>query len=792
MSRRGVALSRLALVLALFTSWVERVQAAPEDGLLGQAQLAIQQVEAEAVAIAKGKPSKRQTADERLAIGEMLLRNRDPETAIAMFHQVLELYQQGKASEGAHADALFLLGESYFQTRQLPSARRHFRVIAERGAEEAFAGHAGRALSRLVDVAMRRGFEDELDVVFAHLARLGQKDPSGALSYAMGKACVAAERYPEALRALRSVPESSALRFQAEYLQGVVFLRQAQSDKAPKPNPEDLAKVPDSAQPFTLSILQFQRITRLAPETPEALHVVDLSWLALGRIFYETENGLDAVDAYARVGRDSPEFPTSLFELAWVYVSLEDYEQARNTLEVLEVVAPESLGLAEGALLRADLMLRAKEYPEALRAYQNVRQRFGPAHEQLSEFLTRERDPAVYYGKLASWRDELQTRSDLPRAVMEWVRELEDERAFALIDDVGRSQQLLRESRRMAQTMAGVLEAPTKARAFPELREQIQRTLALANRLSRSKRELVLGLEALGTPPSAELAQVRRERAGLMQAIGALPVEVRDFLGRESSAHREWDSVSQRLQELSLETDQMRATVNGIRRILREAKDFGLALSEARRAQLTEELLTTEREIDNYQGRIREQREALERGRLQVGFGGPDYEKDHKARRRFDQLVNREFDLASRGQAGDSAAEFARRALTLIGRADRARDRLEQLNADYEQNVAAQAQQMLDLVRQEAIQVDRGSTALDGLDQQARSLFGELARNSFVVVQEKLGSLLLRADIGVAQQAWEVRQAHFDSVRELQRLRARNEQELTEEFQEVSHAGGEP
>src|SRR5690606_1979458 len=141
------------------------------------------------------------------------------------------------------------------------------------------------------------------------------------------------------------------------------------------------------SQRFANAIVQFQRVTQLRPRNEDEQLIVDLAWLALGRIFYETDNPLDAAEAYEKVSQDSPEYVRALFELAWVYINLNDFVQARDTLEVLALVAPDSLGLAEGALLQADLALRAKEFPEALRAYEGVRTRFAPAYERLSEFL---------------------------------------------------------------------------------------------------------------------------------------------------------------------------------------------------------------------------------------------------------------------------------------------------------------------------------------------------------------------------------------------------------------------
>jgi len=66
----------------------------------------------------------------------------------------------------------------------------------------------------------------------------------------------------------------------------------------------------------------------------------DLAWLAIGRLFHETDNYVEAAEAYSHVDRGSPEFSTMLYELAWVYVRLGDFERAQRALEVLTITDP--------------------------------------------------------------------------------------------------------------------------------------------------------------------------------------------------------------------------------------------------------------------------------------------------------------------------------------------------------------------------------------------------------------------------------------------------------------------
>ena len=59
-------------------------------------------------------------------------------------------------------------------------------------------------------------------------------------------------------------------------------------------------------------------------------------------------------------------------------------------------------------------------------------------------------------------------------------------------------------------------------------------------------------------------------------------------------------------------------------------------------------------------------------------------------------------------------------------------------------------------------------------------------------MRDKLSNIVLRADVGITEQAWEVREEELDRVRSLQSERARQEQLLDEELKEVRDDGVEP
>jgi tetratricopeptide (TPR) repeat protein len=746
------------------------------------------------------------TPAERIAAGDILFRNKDYGRAIDTFSQVVELGRQGRADASSQADGLFLLGESYMKTKQYLSARRAYREILDKASQSAYESYAGRSLSRLVDIALRSDHLDDLDEVFAKLASLPVSDSSGSLQYARGKAQFAKKDFDAARNSLSGVPTTGEYGPQAQYLLGVILVKEA---TPAAPADEQAAKLdqativtktaeqkaaPEQSPPtsrYAAAIEQFRRVTQLKGDTEQHRHVIDLAWMAMGRLFYETDNFLDAADAYSHVDRKSPEFSTMLYELAWVYVRLGDYQRAQRSLEVLSITDPEGLKYADGSLLRADLMLRSGQFDKALTLYRSVRSRFDPIREQVSVFLADTQDPAVYYDKLME--EQVGTgEGTLSPVVIQWAREeSENDRAFAMIDDVGASRDLIKRSRRLVTKLHAVLGSSTRIRAFPEIMAAMEQVLALLNKSATARRTLAEGMDNEAGSASSELQSVRAERRALMRRMEFLPVTPGDFAAREAQGEKQWNTVGQRLQGLQVEADKLQAIINGLKRVLKDADQFGVTKDPTSRQRFQAEIAANERDLEVYKKKIAEYREAVDMGRVQVGFGDQRFVEDDQVRRHFREVFNREVELTAAG--GDSSAQdYARSIQSILRRADAVEDNLEGEKQKLEREADAQAQNIRQQVDTESSNIEKYSNDLDELDQQARLLVGELAMKNFALVRDRLKSIVLRADVGIVQQAWEVREEELTRVRNLQRERAREEQNLNDELREViDDAGGD-
>jgi hypothetical protein len=112
--------------------------------------------------------------------------------------------------------------------------------------------------------------------------------------------------------------------------------------------------------------------------------------------------------------------------------------------------------------------------------------------------------------------------------------------------------------------------------------------------------------------------------------------------------------------------------------------------------------------------------------------------------------------------------------------------------AGFENKARAGAEEMRQLVERESANIETYANRLDSLDQEARLLVGEVAMRNFARVRDRLKSIVLRADVGIVQQAWELREEQMRRVRNLQRERAREEQDLNDELQEVLDDAEDP
>jgi tetratricopeptide (TPR) repeat protein len=780
----------IAFLAALGVGLVYALPArADADGNARNAQTEISTVDRESgtvqSAIDKAK-AQRYTVEQRLANGELLYRSKDYARASVVFSEIIEEFP----GTPSYPDALWLRGETYYASKEYLSARRDYRQLVERGTESRFSPYFGRALARWVDVCLRTGDIKGLDEVFTRLNQVPPAQVDAGLSYAKGKAYYAKQDYTQSMQSFQAVPNQTPFTHQARYFQGLVAMKTTAPGRPASADGKTRA-IPAN---YKQAIEAFHAVTQLPPDSDEHRHVIDLSWMAIGRLYYEMEQYTQASEAYAKVGRDSPVFDTMLYELAWVYVRLGDVQRAERALEVLSIADPSSPLVGDGTLLRADLLLRAGAFDKALQLYEGVRGQYDPLRQRVEDFLDKNKDNAVFYDKLSQQTlDTVDAPDQLPPLAIRWAREAEDgPLAFAVIDDVNTCKSLIKQSYALIDKLTAITEASNRVRAFPELAAGEEKALGLINRLSKARLEIARGLDEQEPGDlGGEMGEVRARRRELMGQVGQLPTGSSDFNDREVQGLRQWNTVSQGLTQRNHEIDSLQATINGLRRMLKDDAARGVARDSNTLARFNTELDENERLLKLYQQQAVELRKQIEFGRFQIGIGDARYQRDAQDRVAFRDLLEREAQLAAQGQAGGSAQRYAQQVQGALTQARTVEDRLVQAFAQIEAQVQSKIGELRGKIEAERLKIVGYSQQLDALDNESKDLVGLVARRNFEFVRDKLRSIVLRADVGITEQAWEVREEQLDRVHNLQAERARQEHLLDEELREVLDDAGD-
>ncbi|QQR89249.1 MAG: hypothetical protein IPJ88_13690 [Myxococcales bacterium] len=178
---RWLLVALLGLLLAAKTTEVKA-----ED--LDAVQRELIDIEGRARTISQGvnraKPPQGPTyVEERLADGELFYRLKDYSRSSIIFADIVDHYP----NHAAYPDALMLLGESLYMSGDLYGARAQFRALLDRGQEPAFRSYTQRALSRLIEVALRTRDFSGVEPYLERLQQIPSASLQAATAYAKAK-----------------------------------------------------------------------------------------------------------------------------------------------------------------------------------------------------------------------------------------------------------------------------------------------------------------------------------------------------------------------------------------------------------------------------------------------------------------------------------------------------------------------------------------------------------------------------------------------------------------------------
>ncbi len=728
-----------------FTSSVRAQDSRPAEQKLREIETAAQELQG---APLRGRePGAATSVEERFQDGKLFFKMHDYVRASIVLSDVVDNHPQHPAAP----EALFWLGESLFAVKEPLGARARFRELIGHANEAAYRPFVAGALGRLIEISINTRDFDGVDGYFEKLRGLPAEQVQAAAAYFRAKylynlavptedvirggtelktSTIDQQKLENARSAFEGVSASSPFYGQSQYFVGVIHTLQKQFPKA---------------------IEAFRRVLSSKSESPDREQVVELAQLALGRLFYETQQIALAVEAYTAVPSDSQWFDSALYEIAWVYLRMGDATKAEAALETLATDEPESLYLADANILRGNLLIRNGRRAEAAKVFRESVRLYGPVRQKLDQVITDHADAPAYFRALV--RENIQVfdaSTMLPPEAVGFARDDVDlQRALGQMDNLSQTRAILDDTVRLARRLDGAIHAPNAANVFPDLKRERERIVATRNRAVLVIMALI-GLEEKRTPGNlGDLGTVRAERHGMEPALAQLPIDRAGFRKKDRELIERYTGLATALFKLEA----------AIR-----SEDIGLDASE--RYEFS-------REIDELQLEV-------EAGRMQVGVGDPRYVLDDNLRERYKATVERERGmLASMGVQSDASIDSMFRRVTVVEASLAARDQ------EVDRVLAERVSGINSALATEAANLAKYQQELAALETEAEQVVGSVAYTSFLAVRGRVYNLVLRADLGLVDVSWAEREEHRKRVESLTRQRAYEIRALDEEFKEI-------
>ncbi|MFP2962946.1 hypothetical protein ACLEPN_35530 [Myxococcus sp. 1LA] len=695
-------------------------------------------------------------------------------------------------SHPRYPDALFYLADSLLEQRNSIGARLYLRELL---ALPPTSGHYREALSRYLTVAGRLNYYDGVEGYVAQARALsgGQLPPE--IAYVHAKCCSAARTCPRRTASPRPAPPSrhwrrpptapSASRPPTTW--GSCPCRRA---ICPRPSPAS-SNWPRRPRP---SSRRWRRAGR-APAAPRPRRKKrpaawrELALLSLGRLLYETGRFDEALDRYGQVPRDSESFPDSLYESAWVHVRQGHYQQAKNAIDILLLVAPDSQLASEGRILQGNLLQKLRRYDEATETYTHVIDTFHPPREQVDTLLRSHTDPVAYFDRLLVRTDgPLDMSTVLPPLVLKYAttqREVED--AVRMVEDLDSSRRGRGEAAAIATRILQALDT-RGLETFPELQEANTRADAVETALTRAEAELVrvetLALEGALTPDErARLTDARSAREALERRFSALPTTLKAMEARRERMQRRVDEVDLEAHRLDFEIQSLHAIAASVRKWVDDSRPQRQTPPDEEREfllQLQAEVQTLkdiQAELTVVRARLSDERNAVD-----TTLAG-----ERAIRTAYADSLRREHALLREAEprADADTAATLRRTQAVRGQLDGMRGRVTAARTVVRERLVSRGRVIREKVVAEQQLLERYEAEVAAVAGNAKQFVGRIAYDSVRRVRQQFYDLVLKADVGVVDVAFNEKQDKTTAIQTLSTQKDEALRELDAEFQDV-------
>ena len=260
--------------------------------------------------------------------------------------------------------AQWYLADSAYRLENYTVSRRACMEIIEEGSSHPFFDDSVRLLLEIHGiVGDSRSFQRD----FERFILAGQVLPSDKINYSIGKSWYWQGKLAKAKGALYEIDQDSHMYRKAQYVLGGILSEEGDFENA---------------------LTHFDNVIALQVDSPEEQQILELSLLAKGRLYYETDEFLKAIEAYQQLPGNSQYYPELLYELAWTFIKQEAWDDAARVIDIFLLAFPEHDNAIRLSVIQGDIFLQSQDYEKALVSYDNVLTSLEPVQQSLNQLAS--------------------------------------------------------------------------------------------------------------------------------------------------------------------------------------------------------------------------------------------------------------------------------------------------------------------------------------------------------------------------------------------------------------------
>lgn len=686
--------------------------------------------------------------ERRLLDGDLFFEMKDYEKAATLYRDLID--NPDFRNNPGYWRTLNKLGEALFQLRNFYAARRYFEMAATPSAGSEYS----TALARLLEIAINtRDFSS----CEKYLALAESLKSSPIVAYSYGKYLYHRGRLTEAQQVFAQIPPGSPTYSRARYFIGVL----------------------DTIAGRLESALDNFMVAEKQPVVGDGdAEVATRASLARARILNELGRFEEAVSVLQSIDQQSPVYMESLFDLAWVYIKAGELEKALRALDMLLLNEPQGeLAIMTNAL-RGRILSRLGDVESAGEVYRELTELLGPVTAELDKIAS---DSSVLT-KYFDWvirRDSRSFEMEVPisERTAAWL-DTDPQMAsiIQMFHDLARERENVRDSLEMVERLEWALVSGDKIEAFPGLKEKyLQFKEKEARFLDMAVEALSTVDGVLGSRLQGELgehyAAAVRSRKEAVQAFARSPKTVEEYLLREKRSLEQYKELEKTLFQLESVLRIERQQVLAIEEWLREQhyRESGTPLPPEREATVRKDLEEIKKSLSAINEEMTRIKASVDRDTITNATLLDAMREEGAVRRSLIQAIKKEAEILSRvsSDLDPGLAEVVRSVVNVASRAATDATAIEPAINTVMELADKGASEYALAVQREKASLIADISEIQKAEMDARSFAQNEGAAVFRMVKDRLAEVLLEADLGLVDIAWQREQNIEDKIRAL-------------------------